>query len=391
MGILLMNIIAFSMPVNAYFNPAVYGDTSAPNIISWATMSLLIDSKMRGLFSMLFGASMLLVYERAEGSGRNGKSVHLRRMAWLALFGLIHFFFIWFGDILTLYAICGLAGMFLLNKDTNELKRAALTLLSINFIIFALMMLAMHGLQYAAALPDANPEIVKAYAEIVADTADATHSAEEITLYRGGYWGIVTYKITNDTFTPLLSFFEGGLETLGLMAIGMMFYRNGFLTGRWENMRYLDTVKKAYLIGFPPLILLTLWQWMSNFDPIVTLANFIAWTAPFRVIVTIGHAALIMLLIKRFAEAALMPRIIATGKAAFSNYLGTSILMTTLFYGYGFALFGHLSRWQVYLVVPCVWIIMLLWSKPWLDRYRYGPLEWLWRSLARWELQPMRR
>ena len=105
----------------------------------------------------------------------------------------------------------------------------------------------------------------------------------------------------------------------------------------------------------------------------------------------IGHAALAMLLIKRFAKTALIGRISAVGQAAFTNYLSTSILMTTLFYGYGFGLFGQMSRWQTYLVVPFVWGIILLWSKPWLDRYRYGPLEWLWRSLARGQIQPALR
>jgi uncharacterized protein len=391
MGILLMNCIAFSMPVNAYFNPAVYGGTTPPDLISWATMAILVDSKMRGLFSMLFGASMLLVYDRAEKSGGNGNSIHRRRMLWLLLFGLIHFFLIWFGDILVLYALCGLVGMFLLNQSEEGLKRAAYLLLSTNFVILGLMMLGMHGLEFAATLPGASPELVNSYTDMVADTSDATASAAEIALYRGGYWGIVSDKLTNDLFTPLITFFESGLETLGLMALGMLFFRNGFLTGSWDDSRYKRAMKRAYLIGFPPLILLTLWTWLSGFDPIVALATMVAWTAPFRVIVTIGHAALIMLMIRKFAKSALMPRIIALGKAAFSNYLGTSILMTTLFYGYGFGLFGHFSRWQVYLVVPGIWIIMLLWSKPWLDHYRYGPLEWLWRSLARWKLQPMRR
>jgi uncharacterized protein len=83
-------------------------------------------------------------------------------------------------------------------------------------------------------------------------------------------------------------------------------------------------------------------------------------------------------------------RVAAAGQAAFTNYLGTSILMTTLFYGYGFGLFGTLSRAQLWLAVIAMWALMLAWSKPWLDRYRYGPFEWLWRSLARWEVQPLR-
>ncbi|MFN2258969.1 MAG: DUF418 domain-containing protein, partial [Parasphingopyxis sp.] len=78
-------------------------------------------------------------------------------------------------------------------------------------------------------------------------------------------------------------------------------------------------------------------------------------------------------------------------RAAFTNYLGTSIVMTTIFYGYGLGLYGEVGRIELYLFVLGAWALMLLWSKPWLDRFRFGPLEWLWRSLARMELQPMRK
>jgi uncharacterized protein len=106
---------------------------------------------------------------------------------------------------------------------------------------------------------------------------------------------------------------------------------------------------------------------------------------------TIAYAALLVLLIQRARSSGWVGRVAATGRAAFSNYLGTSIVMTTLFYGYGVGLFGDVGRWPLYLVCIGAWGLMLLWSKPWLDRFHYGPLEWLWRSLARGSAQPMRR
>jgi uncharacterized protein len=112
-------------------------------------------------------------------------------------------------------------------------------------------------------------------------------------------------------------------------------------------------------------------------------------TTPFRLLMIVATGALIILMTRNGGP--LIDRIAAAGRAAFTNYLGTSILMTTLFYGYGFGLFGELSRAELWLVVASMWILMLLWSKPWLDRFQYGPLEWLWRSLARGSLQPMRR
>ncbi len=393
MGILLMNIISFAMPDAAYFSPAAYGGTSPPDVISWAIMSVLVDSKMRGLFSMLFGASMLLVYQRAEAAQGDGKIVHVQRMVWLLLFGLVHYYLIWFGDILTLYALCGLVGIGLLYKDEAQLRRIAIWLLSLSFALFGAMMIGLWVLKTMAMQPGADPELVNTFTEAMAEfgSTDSELTADSLALYRSGYLDIAWNQLTEGFFLPVISFFMGALETFGLMALGMMYFRNGFLTGNWDNARYVKTMRIAYYIGIPGQMALALWGWVSGFDPLVTLGNMMVWSLPFHIAVMIGHAALAMLLIKRFANRTIIARISAVGQAAFTNYLGTSILMTTLFYGYGFGLFGHLSRWQAYLVVPMVWVIMLLWSKPWLDRYRYGPLEWLWRSLARGSLQPARR
>ena len=102
-----------------------------------------------------------------------------------------------------------------------------------------------------------------------------------------------------------------------------------------------------------------------------------------------GYAALIILLTRNLGW--LAQRIAAAGRCAFSNYLGTSIIATFVFYGWGLGYYGYAERWQAWLLVPTVWVLMLLWSKPWLARFHYGPLEWVWRSLARGKLQPMRK
>ena len=394
MGILLMNIVGFAMPEAAYINPRAWGGSGPVDAGAWAMMFVLVDSKMRGLFSMLFGASMLLVYTRAEAAAGNGRAVHLRRMGWLLIFGLVHFYLIWSGDILILYALCGMVGTLLLNRDESELKRWALWLIGLGFAMLTVMMMGMFLLQFAAHLPRPDPDITKAYADMVGGMGEGSnraHELAEVALHRGGWWGIVHDKLTEGLFDPLIAVATSGLETLGLMTLGMLMLRNGFLTGAWEPARYVQAMRWCYAIGLPPLIAMAAWAWGSGFDPVVTLANFVAWSMPFRILVTIGHAALIVLLVRRCATSAIVARIEAAGRMAFSNYLGTSILMTTLFYGYGAGLYGQLSRWQVYLIAPLVWAIILLWSKPWLDRFRYGPLEWLWRSLARGQLQPMRR
>ena len=121
--------------------------------------------------------------------------------------------------------------------------------------------------------------------------------------------------------------------------------------------------------------------------PLLMMA--MAATVLFRPLMVVAIAALVILATRRGGK--LVDRIAAAGRAAFTNYLGTSLVMTFLFYGYGLGWFGTLSRAQLWLVVLPMWVLMLAWSKPWLDRFQYGPFEWLWRSLSRWEMQPMIR
>jgi uncharacterized protein len=142
-------------------------------------------------------------------------------------------------------------------------------------------------------------------------------------------------------------------------------------------------------VGGVGSLLLGLWVIQSGFYlPLIFAAN-LAIAVPLQVMMALGYAALIILVAR--ANGFLTERIAAVGRAAFTNYLGTSIIAALIFYGDGLALFGTLSRFEAWLFVPFVWAVMLLWSKPWLDHFRYGPFEWAWRSLARWKFQPMRK
>ncbi len=393
MAILLMNILAFALPFGAYVNPRAAGGTSLADLITWATMFVLVDGKMRGLFSLMFGASMLLVIEGADAKGSDGTGAHSRRMVWLMLFGLIHGYLIWHGDILFTYAVCGLAAVFLIRKAPAALIRWAIALMVANLLIWVATIGATYAMQVSATAPGADPELMESYRAMLDafGMPGSSDIANELRAFSGSYGDALAYRTTGENaLTPIAFVLTGGLETIGLFAIGMVLLRNGFLTGGWERDRYAKMAKLSYLIGLPPLILLAGWAWRSGFDVMTTATIVFLLAIPFKYAVMLGHGALAMLLIQHFSTAQFMKRIEAAGRAAFTNYLGTSILMTVLFYGYGGGLFGQLSRWQIYLVVPIIWAIMLAWSQAWLLRYRYGPAEWLWRSLARGERQAMR-
>jgi uncharacterized protein len=392
MGILLMNIIAFSMPEPAYMSPVAFGDGTAIDVAGWAVMFVLVDGKMRGFFTILFGASTLIVWQRAQEASGNGASVHLKRMAWLLVFGFLHFFLIWTGDILTLYALCGMVALFLVKKDVDQLWGNAIALFAVHFIIFSGMCAVFYVMQHFAMMPGATAESVQSFRDI-ADGIQGTPDslAKDVALYQSGWLTIVQDTVSKDAFNPIAQFLTFGVETLGLMALGMMYVKNGFLTGQWGSEDYKRTMIRCYGIGLPPLILMAIFQIATGFDPLNGFLIILVLSMPFSILVTVGHAALILFLLKERATSPLTARIAATGRVAFSNYIATSILMTGLFYGWGLGQFGQWARWQVYLVVPFMWIAMLIWSKPWLDRFQYGPLEWVWRSLSRWKRQPLRR
>jgi uncharacterized protein len=391
MGILAMNIVAFAMPFQAYMNPRAYGVESGADMLSWLVSFVLVDGKMRGLFSFLFGASMLLVIERAEASGEPAASIHFRRMAWLLVFGLIHLYLIWFGDILVSYALLGMIAWLFRGLEPDELLRWGLRLLILQLVIFVGLAAAVFMLRDAALAPGATPEMVLEWRSF--DEQFGTPSAEtianELALYRGGYWEILIDRLHEQALSPLKGLGLFGWETLAYFLFGIAALKNGFLRGAWSPTAYRRTAAIGFGIGVPAYVLFAWLIARDGFSVPMQFAILMAATVPFRPLMVMATAALIILLTRRCG--AFADRLAAAGRAAFTNYLGTSLLLTTLFYGYGAGLYGHFSRAELWLVVAVMWVLMLLWSKPWLDRYRYGPLEWLWRSLARWSLQPLRK
>jgi uncharacterized protein len=109
------------------------------------------------------------------------------------------------------------------------------------------------------------------------------------------------------------------------------------------------------------------------------------------ILVAFGYACAVMLMAKTGFASRLQNRLAAIGKTAFSNYILHTVVFTSLFYGYGLGLFGDVLRWQQLLLVIVMWMVQLWCSAIWLKYYRFGPLEWVWRSLTYARLQPMKR
>ena len=391
MGILAMNIVAFAMPFQAYMNPVAYGMESGADLASWAFSFVFIDGKMRGLFSFLFGASTLLVIERAQASGRSPARVHYARMLWLLVFGLIHFYFIWFGDILSLYALIGLVLFFFRNLSVRALVMWGIGFVVLQSLLFGAIGASAFYLSYAALQPGATPDMVEGWRSMQEGFTPLAGQqlAAKLALFQGPYAGLVHLRLIEHGIQPFSGALFFGAETLGYMLFGMAALKSGFFRGEWPMARYRKVALIGFGIGVPVYAVMAWLLIRSDFSVEMIFAIVMGATTPFRPFMIVAIAALIVMLTRN--GGALVDRIAAAGRAAFTNYLGTSILMTTFFYGYGLGFYGTMSRVELWLVVVAMWALMLLWSKPWLDRFQYGPFEWLWRSLARMELQPMRK
>lgn len=392
MGILLMNVIAFSMPEPAYLNPNAWGGESIADRLIWALSFILIDGKMRGLFSLLFGASMLLLMDRTELQGGNGYHRHAARSFWLFLIGIAHYLLIWWGDILALYAMVGLVAMLFAGKQPMQLVKCAFLAFGIHLVIVTLLMIAIYHGHHVATAADANAHDVNRWNVALASMGHRGSEiiAEELAIYRGNWQGIIAHEMADFPGSMLSALIYMGFETLGFMLLGMAMLKSGLLEGKWRYDQYIGTARHCFIVGIPPTIGFAIWSWASGFDVVTTFGSVFAWSFPFRIPLTVGIATSILAIVTRAKPGRFLELVEAAGRMSLSNYLGTSLVMTTIFYGWGFGLFGSVSRAPVYLFVPPIWALMLLWSKPWLSHFRHGPAEWLWRSLTLGRLQPMK-
>jgi uncharacterized protein len=390
MGIFSVNVIAFALIFPAYMNPSAAGGHHGADLATWFVNFVVVDGKMRSLFSMLFGASMLLVIERAVAAGRSGSSTHYRRMVVLALFGLAHFYLIWFGDILFLYAAIGMIAYAFVRKPPKSLLAWAAALFLLNAAMMTAASAYFRSADAEAHAGDATPAEIREWNLAVAwgrQSEDKT--ARDIAIHRGSVVDRANHMLTERAFEPLGGLIFFGPETLALMLLGMAAFKSGFLTGQWSDRRYRSIACWTLSIGAVASAAIAFATWKSNFYLPLVFFNLVVAQLPFRITMALGYAALVILLFRR--PGWVRERFAAVGRSAFSNYLGTSIFAALIFYGDGLGLYQRLSRFEAWLVAPLVWLLMLAWSKPWLDRFHYGPLEWAWRTLARWEWQPMRK
>lgn len=390
LGILFANIVAFGHPMLAYFWPeALPGGGTRADAWVWLFQFIFVDGKFRGLFTLLFGAGMYLFMERAWARGSSWR-LQAKRLFWLLLFGAAHFYFLFVGDILFLYAVSGFIAL-------PMLRWTAKSQLWIGLGWYLLGSFALTGTLGMQAALESNPEarampasgwtqMIEAWREQVDEAA-----AESAVLSSGSYGEVLAYRAAEQSDQLAIGAAMSLFETVPLILLGMALYRLGFFSAALDRARMRRWGWAGLLGGALVTLALGWWGVARDFPPFLTQFLFNGASAFPRLAMMLGIAALLVLWAPRAAESWLGSRFVGAGRMAFSNYVGTSLVMMLVFQGWAGGLYGDLGRAGLFPVVLFGWVLMLAWSKPWLQHFRYGPLEWLWRCLTYGRIFPFRR
>ena len=381
LGILIMNIQSFAMPAAAYSNPTVYGDLTGANRWVWTLSHIFADQKFMTIFSLLFGAGIVLVSGKLDARGQRAWGLHYRRTFWLLLIGLAHAYLLWSGDILVAYALCGFWVYWL--RRLRPAWQLALGILVVSIPAFL-------WLGMAAAMQFIPAEMVQQLQADWQPTAETI--ADEVASYRGGWLAQMDARVpTTVEFQTVGLLFWALWRAGGLMLMGMALFRWGVLTGRRARSFYVGMAIAGLAIGLPVVSVGVVQNFAHNWSMAYSQfglgaqANY--WGSLF---VSAAYIGLLML----FARSRILPwlknALAAVGRTALTNYLLQTILATAIFYGHGLGLFGSVERVGQIGIVVAIWAFQLVASPLWLRYYRFGPFEWLWRSLSYWRLQPMR-
>jgi uncharacterized protein len=403
LGILVMNITGMAFPFAAYFNPMVYGGSTGVNFGAWVFAHLFFDLKMMGIFSMLFGAGLILMTERAQTAGRPFGRIYYRRIFWLLLFGLAHAYLLWHGDILVTYALCG-SFLYLFRR------RSARTLIisGLSVLVFGALLSTGGGfaqgqlrtvVQEIETKVAAGEEMTPRRQALIDQWEGVRHSfaptPEEIDktveTMRGRSGDVLKANVReaigmHTQAIPFMLFWRA----MALMLLGMGLMKAGVFTAQRSRRFYRNWVIVGFGLGLP-VIALGIWQWrLHDYDFISSFLVDSQYNYFASVLVSMAYVGLAMLVCQSGKLAGMRARLAAVGRMALTNYVLQSVIGVTIFYGYGLSLYGRIGRFNLWWFILGIWILQLVISPWWLSRYRFGPAEWLWRTLTYWRKQPMR-
>ena len=371
LGILMMNVQGFAMTPFAYDDPTMQMDLTGDNLTVWALAHTFFHLKFITIFSTLFGAGIMMMVGASEDTGR-----HYPRMLWLLLLGAIHAYILWWGDILVTYALMGMLAV-------KARRLGTIPLVIWGVVLILVSALVMVGGTYLGAL-FATPESAAQEEAMLSGWIESMTAA-----YQAGFIDRLPWNAGMALMGQVFGIILLGARTLGLMFIGMALFKTGFLSAQWPAMRYAVLTAVTLPVGI----------WLSHTGTTAMIAGEFSAQANAEgnayayfssLIQAFGYASAVMLLSKIGAFKLLLMPFAAAGRMAFTNYIAQTLIMTFIFVGTpGLGLFATVERVDQAKLVLIVWAVQLVWSPIWLALFRFGPLEWVWRSLTYGTPQPM--
>lgn len=398
-GILLMNITGFGLP-HAYSNPVNAGGAEGVNLLSWIIIQVGFEGTQRGLFSMLFGAGVILFTTRLEAKGRSDVAdIYMRRNLWLTGFGLINgYLLLWSGDILFYYGLIALlvfpfrrmmpkwllligAGMMMISALWSSIETSDL--------------IENHDAYQVTQAAGATPtkEQIAQAEQWMAALDEHEYTTEEQQSYiesrTSGYLSALSQVSSETAYAESWYFYRFFIfDIFGMMMIGMGLFKMGVFTLERSLGFYWALMLVGYAIGLTVNAFETRWLMQNEFSLLAFTQTNVTYDLG-RLATTAGHLGILLLIARSGVLPLLQNALASVGRMAFTNYLTHSIVCAIFFVGFGY--FGQLQRAELYYVVLAICFTQLVLSPIWLKYFKMGPLEWLWRYLTYMETPPMRK
>lgn len=371
LGILIVNAPAFGWPLEVYMNPArATLPLSDADRQAWWVIHTFFESKCLTLFAMLFGVSLFLVGQTDAPRTPVTQTVRFRRLVWLAAIGVVHGAAIWVGDILLMYALCGL--YFVLTIRTPHLLRWGL----IAWAVGGLMVVGSGFILTFVPREQLGEALSGSDSLSFADTMRLMQGTFAQSLHANFVMWAMSIFSQIAVFAP---------KVIGLMMIGLGLFKAGYFDPRrtlWHLVAIGSGALALGVIGWQNLIILR-----ENFPEPEIYGSHRAAAEFLSLFVSLGYASALMLLSRLPVANGLTALLSPVGRMAFTNYLSQSLIMTAIFYGgRGLGLYGQVSLSQMVPIVASIWAAQIVISGLWLRVFRYGPFEWVWRCLShgRW-------
>jgi uncharacterized protein len=370
LGVLVINIQLFSMIEAAYLNPFATGDLSETDKRIWIFGYAFADHKFLNLFSMLFGAGIIMFTERVQRANGHVTAIYYRTLGWLLILGLLHAYLLWPGDVLTAMAISAALVYPLRKWKVRGLITLGLVVMAVpafNYWLFGSSIRYWPGEAVEGLLKTWKPDAVAVNREITAMTGSL---ADQFIWRARSAWKLQTYVFA----------FLTGWQTAGTMIVGMGLYKWGVITAQKSKGFYILLALTGLAAGSFLIVKGIIKNFAAGWS--VEYSMFFGWEWNYAgsLFISLFYLSVVMLWVKSGGLRKVQNVLASVGRMSLSNYLLTSFIWMMLFNVFG--MFGHICRTGQMLVVMATWVVLILFSVLWLKHYKYGPLEWSWRALT---------